>query len=141
MTGAQGERIEVWFPGDPRYLSAVRTLARVALEGSDPARIADVSGILLAIQEACVNAVRHGHDGDASRPVGLIVEHSSDRLEIRILDGGDGFTMPETFRMESDETSEGGRGLGIMGAVMDSVSVQRTDGATAVCLVKLKEAR
>jgi serine/threonine-protein kinase RsbW len=138
MSEIRAERIEVRFPGSSRYLPAVRALVREVIAGDEDGRMNDVSGILLAVHEAFVNAVRHGHHGDAGQAVSLVVEDGPECLEIRVLDQGAGFVMPDALDDDSDLTSEGGRGLGIMRAVMDSVSVEHAGGITTVSLVKNK---
>ncbi len=142
MIGTSTDSARIRFPGLPRYLPAVRAFVREVLENGEFGHVDDVPGILLAVQEACVNAVRHGHAGDANRAIELTVRDSASEVEIRVLDGGPGFVIPRMTEDGSDETREGGRGLGIMQAVMDSVAVTRIPETevTVVQLVKLKGA-
>jgi serine/threonine-protein kinase RsbW len=142
VTGRPEEAVEVTFPGRSRYLPVIRDLVREALreDGAEPSP-ADIREILLAVQEGCVNAVRHGHEGDVSRPVTLRIENRSDRIELQIRDGGPGFRIPETVPAKTDVTQESGRGLAIMTAVMDEVAVERREGETVVRLVRRKGER
>jgi len=133
------ERVLIRFPGNARYLPAIRALVREMLtdEAGAPA-IEGVPKILLAVQEACVNAIRHGHGGDPSLPVELTVVNGPDRVELRVRDGGDGFRLPEDEPFTEDLTAESGRGLAIIQTVMDEVSVDQDADSTVLSLVKRK---
>ncbi len=139
MSEATAERVEIRFPGNARYLPAIRALVHEMLtdEKGEP-EIDDLHKILLAIQEACVNAIRHGHGGDPSLPVELTVVNWSDRLELRVRDGGEGFRLPDDVPFAEDPTSETGRGLAIIRTVMDEVSVDQSSDCTVLSLVKRK---
>ena len=139
MSEATAERVEIRFPGNARYLPAIRALVREMLtdEAGAPA-IEDVPKILLAVQEACVNAIRHGHRGDASLPVELTVFNGPDRVELRVGDGGEGFRLPDETPFTEDLTAESGRGLAIIQTVMDEVTVDHEADSTVLSLVKRK---
>ena len=101
----------------------------------------DRDAVAISVIEACTNAIQHGHRGDATRPVELTVVNHADRVELRIRDDGEGFDIPEELPRFTNPTAECGRGLAIIQAVMDEVSVA-TDGATTVLsLVKRKGTR
>ncbi len=139
MSDATAERVQIRFPGNARYLPAIRALVREMLtdEAGVPA-IEDVPKILLAVQEACVNAIRHGHGGDPSLPVELTVVNGPDQVELRVRDGGEGFHLPEEAPFTEDLTAESGRGLAIIQTVMDEVSVDQDADSTVLSLVKRK---
>ena len=61
-----------------------------------------------------------------------------DRVELRVRDGGDGFRLPDESPLAEDLTAESGRGLAIIRAVMDEVSVDSAAGSTVLSLVKRK---
>lgn len=73
----------------------------------------------LCLEEALVNAIRHGNKGDDRAEVGLEIEDGDDCCTIRVYDQGAGF-CPDTVRMpESDAI--GGRGVCLMRHYMDRV--------------------
>ncbi|GHE37730.1 hypothetical protein GCM10017673_45250 [Streptosporangium violaceochromogenes] len=82
-----------------------------------------VSDILLAVTEACANAVRHG--GPANRyEVEVAIGHG--RCDVRIIDMGQGLVrVPEQY---PPADTENGRGLLIMQAVVDEISFGITPG-------------
>ncbi len=139
MSDASAACVEIRFPGNARFLPAIRDLIREMLEAEDEKPlIEDIPKILLAVQEACVNAIDHGHRGDVTRPVELTVASHPDRVEIRIRDRGEGFLLPEDLRLAANPTAETGRGLAIMQAVMDEVSVANDGTTTVLSLIKRK---
>ena len=83
----------------------------------------DQFGICLALEEALVNAIKHGNGTDPARKVRVDVEISSKRVYIRIEDEGPGFdvaavpdpTLPENLNRPS------GRGLLLMRHYMSRV--------------------
>ncbi|MGC5016482.1 ATP-binding protein [Streptosporangium sp. DT93] len=86
-----------------------------------------ISDILLAVTEACANAVRHG--GPANR---YEVETSvgEGRCDVRIIDRGQGLVrVPEQY---PSSDAENGRGLLIMQAVVDEISFDIAPGRGTV---------
>lgn len=49
----------------------------------------------MAVREAIINAIWHGNKNDASKSVSLRFEIYQDRIEIRVRDQGDGFSLAE----------------------------------------------
>jgi serine/threonine-protein kinase RsbW len=73
----------------------------------------------LCLEEALVNAVRHGNRCDAERKVRLELLSNGEQCTIRVSDEGSGFS-PEDIRMpECDQL--GGRGICLMRHYMEKV--------------------
>jgi serine/threonine-protein kinase RsbW len=95
-----------------------------------------VFGIRLALEEALVNAVKHGNCGEASRRVFVSYDIGPDRAVVRVRDEGVGFN-PEKV---PDPTSPDrvclpcGRGIMLMRAYLDEVTY--SDQGNEVQLVK-----
>lgn len=51
----------------------------------------EICGVHLALEEAIVNAIRHGNDSDVSKQVDIHCCLSSDKLWIEVIDEGPGF--------------------------------------------------
>ncbi|WP_326826221.1 ATP-binding protein [Streptosporangium sp. NBC_01639] len=82
-----------------------------------------VSDILLAVTEACANAVRHG--GPANR-YGVEAAIGHGRCDVRIIDHGHGLLrVPEQYPPADNEN---GRGILIMQAVVDEISFDIAPG-------------
>ena len=72
----------------------------------------------LAVTEACSNVLRHAADGGAYTVVGRV---DDDRCVLEVRDHGAGYQPGPHARDAVPETSEGGRGLQIMEALVDQV--------------------
>lgn len=82
-----------------------------------------ISDMLLAVSEACSNAVRHG--GPANR-YEVTASIGAGRCDVRVVDNGVGIpSMPMTF---PPPDTENGRGLLIMRSVVDEISFGITPG-------------
>ncbi len=135
-----GDRIEIRLPSRANYLGAVRSILRGFLEECLEIRIApdQVNAIQMALQEACINAVRHAHGNDASRPLVVSLRADRDRLVLEIEDYGPGIPAREDQPPDPDPANprEGGYGLFIMRQTMDEVRSERRDGKHVLVLVK-----
>lgn len=91
--------------------------------------------IVLAIDEACTNIIRHAHGGEA-KPVRLTMERRSDRLVFVLIDQG-GPCDPELIRGRSlREVRPGGLGVHIIREVFDVVDYSPTETGTRLTLEK-----
>ncbi|GAA2299553.1 hypothetical protein GCM10010149_55580 [Nonomuraea roseoviolacea subsp. roseoviolacea] len=92
-----------------------------------------ISDMLLAVSEACSNAVRHGGPGNRYEVTAAI---GYGRCDVRVADNGGGLpSMPLHF---PPSDTENGRGLLIMRSVVDEISFGVTPGrGTTVHLRKL----
>ena len=83
----------------------------------------EVFGVHLAMEEALVNAIKHGNKEDPSKSVRVLVQTSPDQLRVEIVDEGAGFDP----RQVPDPTSPDllnkphGRGLMLMHSFMTHV--------------------
>jgi anti-sigma regulatory factor (Ser/Thr protein kinase) len=111
-------------PADPAVLSGLRRRLRTWLtrRGFAPGESED---ILLAVSEACNNAIEHAYDGDlGSISVRVVDEEGTLRATIR--DRG-------RWR-DSVSSSDRGRGIAIMRKIMDSAAIDRSPEGTTVVL-------
>ena len=131
--------VKLTIPAKPEYI----TLGRLALTGiarTHPAGVsADVLGDLkLALTEACTNSVRHAY-ADGNGVVEIVYELYPDRLEVVVVDQGEGFTRGETVPVDNDDLSEGGLGIAIIEALADELEIapQEQGGARLRFVKKL----
>src|SRR5436305_1523008 len=76
----------------------------------------DVFSVRLALEEAIVNAIKHGNRLDASKQVRVVCKMSPERIFIEISDEGHGFD-PEQVPDPTDDAHldcPGGRGIMLM---------------------------
>ena len=90
-------------------------------------------GIHLALEEAMMNAIKHGNQNDASKSVKLEFQATSAELCIRITDEGDGFDPSDVPDPTDDENLEvpSGRGIMLMRHFMTKVDYENS-GTTVV---------
>jgi serine/threonine-protein kinase RsbW len=83
----------------------------------------EIFGIHLAVEEALVNAIRHGNGLDASKMVSARFRLSRDRLEVEITDEGNGFNPARLPDPTANENIEApcGRGVLLMRNFMNRV--------------------
>jgi serine/threonine-protein kinase RsbW len=93
----------------------------------------------MAVRECMVNAVVHGNRYNKNKQVRVRVSTGGSSFRISILDQGEGFEVHEVPDPLHDTNllRHSGRGLFLMSAFMDNVSVKRADPVgTEVILVK-----
>ena len=80
--------------------------------------------VRLALEEALVNAMKHGNRMDQSRCVHLAYRVLPERVEIHVTDEGDGFDPAKVPDPTADENlaKPSGRGIMLMRCYMDEVA-------------------
>ena len=122
-------------PAEARRIQQDIEQALKALDYSEP----DIFGIRLAIEEALVNAIKHGNQMDRSKKVHIDYHVRAEEFEIAIADEGAGFSecdVPDPTDPENIERCCG-RGLMLMKHYMSEVSFSRA--GTAVRMRKLRK--
>jgi serine/threonine-protein kinase RsbW len=84
---------------------------------------AEIFSIKLAVQEALVNAIKHGNGMDPNKRIFIRYRICSERFDIHIVDEGRGFNPDEVPNAVAEENWErpGGRGLLLMRHYMTAV--------------------
>jgi anti-sigma regulatory factor (Ser/Thr protein kinase) len=107
---------------------ARRSVAR-ALEGIDETVLADV---LLALDEAISNAIRHG--SGAGDPVLVSVRSDGGWIEMSVRDGGPTPRLPRLPDEPPPALQAGGRGLWLILQLVDEVRLQRVEHGTRLVM-------
>src|SRR5688500_16763129 len=98
----------------------------------------EVFGARLSLEEALVNAIRHGHRGDTSKRVDVRFHVRPDRLLVEIRDQGPGFDpdgLPDPLAPENLERP-GGRGVFLIRQYMTWVQYNETGNAITLCKIR-----
>ena len=101
----------------------------------------DVFSIHLALEEALMNAIKHGNQRDVSKKVEVRGTVSKSQFEIRVKDEGKGFVRSEV----PDPTDEGnlektsGRGLMLMEFYMSEVNYNDTGNQIRMLKIRSEE--
>jgi len=98
----------------------------------------DIFAIKLALEEALVNAIKHGNQMDPAKKVHVACHVHPDRFEVRITDEGPGFDPADVPDPTAPENLERpcGRGLLLMRHYMSEVAYH--DRGRAVHMSKLR---
>lgn len=99
----------------------------------------DVFGVKLALEEALVNAIKHGNGMDPNKRVRVNCQVNQQEARITITDEGPGFDPESVPDPTDDENIEkpGGRGIMLMKAFMSTVEYGKN--GNEVLLVKIRE--
>jgi len=83
----------------------------------------DVFSIRLALEEALVNAIKHGNQMDPEKTVRICCTATEDAVEVAIEDQGDGFDPGDLPDPTDDDHLDlpGGRGVMLIRSFMDTV--------------------
>jgi len=101
----------------------------------------DVFAIHLALEEAFINAVRHGNKMESSKAVKIDYGIESDKIEICMTDEGEGFD-PEVIpdpRYGDNLYKPAGRGMLLMRSFMDVVEYSKQ--GNSVRMIRYREKR
>lgn len=118
--------LELVLTGDLASVAPVRDRIMHFLEEQGVAD-EEAIDILVALQEALVNAVLHGCKNDPSQIVRCSVEVDADAITIVIRDPGEGFESAAVTDVSDDgiNLTNHGRGILLMRGLMDEVSYSR----------------
>lgn len=121
------EQFEVVIPNETSEGQAVQARIVELLEKFDFS-VRDVFSIRLAMEEALVNAIKHGNQMDPSKEVRVECTASRESVTISIQDQGDGFDPSSIPDPTDDENLDmpGGRGVMLIHSFMDSVRYNET---------------
>ena len=118
-------------------LVPMRHDARVFLQGFGvPDSV--VSDVVLSLQEACKNAIRFAH---SKRDIDVTVAVGADAIQLVVHDHGAGFHPSARTRTPAtppDPLAQHGRGLFLIGALMDDVQIVRDHGAVVIMRRRLR---
>jgi len=103
----------------------------------------DLFAIHLALEEAVVNAVKHGNKRDPSRDVIIEYELSPEKVDIRVTDQGRGFNPGGLAdpRVGENIYKTSGRGVLLIRSYMDSVEYNNTGNSVRMVKLNSKYAR
>ena len=114
------------WPADPEQLVLIR---RELAGWLAPLQLteAETADVVLAVDEAAANAVRHAYGPDESGIVELTFWTEPGTLSIEVVDHG-------SWRPPVDQPTEGGRGIPLMSTMSESVLIHYDDRGSRVLL-------
>jgi serine/threonine-protein kinase RsbW len=129
--------VEVTIPSDLAEARRVQTLIEEALQASAYSEH-DIFSIKLALEEALVNAIKHGNQMDPDKRVFVTYRVTPFRFDIRITDEGQGFNpddVPDPTAIENIERPCG-RGLLLMRGFMTEVEYHGKGNSVSMAKVR-----
>ena len=127
-------------PSSPASIVDVYKLILPSLEANNFSE-EDIFAVHLALEEAFINAVKHGNKMEASKAVRVDFAVESDKVEISMTDEGEGFD-PEVIpdpRYGDNLYKPAGRGMLLMRSFMDVVEYSKH--GTSVRMIRYREKR
>lgn len=120
---------------DKSSLSGIRKQIRSELNAID-APADPAFDCLVAVTEACTNALLHGGDADSSRSpvISWTIESDCARFKIEDYSGKEGAEPLDSDG--SEDPRDGGYGLAMMRRLMDSVDIRFSPVGTTVSMEK-----
>jgi len=136
--------IDFKFPAQPSWMKLSRACVREACikVGCDDAMINDV---VLALDEACQNVIRHAYGGPSDEEIELTVRHRPGRLVFRLRDFAPLVEPNKIKPRDLEDIRPGGLGTHLIQEVMDEVQYLRPSQGEGNLLrlvknIELKEA-
>jgi serine/threonine-protein kinase RsbW len=121
--------MELSLPASPAYLAGLRRAVRARLRGVASEAAEDV---ILALNEAATNAILYGSGG--GQPVQVVVHVNDDMVEVSVLDHGPDLPAQPPADAGLDRLAVRGRGLWLLGRLVDEVRLERVRHGTRVTL-------
>lgn len=128
----------------PSKLEVIQEFLPAAIEkikSQAPFKEEDIFNIKLSLEEALVNAIRHGNKLNPALSVSVAIEMKDKRLTIKVTDEGQGFdfkNIPDPTKADSLKKLSG-RGVFLIKRLMDEVDF--FDGGRGIQMVKYLKAR
>ena len=119
-------KVEIRLTADPSCLCIVRSAVQKAAETAGFAQ-PEVDAIILAMEEALANTIRHGYGGPCKQPIVVTLrkippgEKEAAGLEIIVRDFGQQVDPQEIKSRHLDDIRPGGLGVHIIQSTMDQV--------------------
>lgn len=133
------EQFEVWIPNDTEEGRQIQERIASLLEQHNwPMR--DVFGMRLAMEEALVNAIKHGNRMDSSKQVFISCRFETNEISVIIEDQGEGFDLTQVPDPTDEDNLEKPGGRGIMLIRSFVTSVEYNDRGNRLTLTKRLEA-
>ena len=122
MTNNAHWNYDEWIPSDTTVgnkvvLFIVENMQRIGWPEKD------MFGVHMALEEAIINAIKHGNKRDPEKKVHVIVDSTLEEFYLKVIDQGEGFdpdAVPDCTAAENLELGSG-RGLLLMRHYMDEV--------------------
>ena len=134
MTGSPPFALSI--PSELRLLPMARRFVESVCQAGGLDQAA-TNAIVLAVNEATGNVIRHAHRDRPSTPLDIECRLLPDGIEVSIIDQGPAFDLNAVPHLDPGEVRVGGRGVFLTRQLMDELtSVPRPEGGNILRMVK-----
>lgn len=96
--------------------------------------------IVLAVDEACSNIIRHGYGQNTNEKLHIVIQSSGNQFTVTVNDNGKSYDprkhpVPDTNAYLAARKS-GGLGIKLMHLLVDEIKYEQSDGANKLVLIK-----
>lgn len=130
------ERIHLKVVSHPENLEHIRT---VVADITSKANLSekDSSSVILAVDEACSNIIKHSYKNDYTQEIDLTILVEKDALRISIIDKGIKFDISSVESRDINAVKPGGLGIYIIKQIMDTLEYSRNEeGVNKIKMIK-----
>ncbi len=134
------DRIHINITAQPENLKQIRAMtAKIASSAMFSKE--DAGAVILAVDEACSNIIKHCCKDDTTRSIDVTLTLDRESLCITIVDNGELFDVKSIKPRDIEDIKPGGLGVHIIREVMDIVEYSHTsEGFNQIKLVKKRMA-
>jgi anti-sigma regulatory factor (Ser/Thr protein kinase) len=131
--------IKLSIPGDPKYLGVIRKVLQELLDSHD---VPDETArrLILCVNEACTNVIKHSYDGPCDEPIEATFTIEGDDFKVQIRDYGKQCDIGQIKPRDLKDVKPGGLGTHFINEIMDEVNycTNRANGTLLTMIKKLK---
>ena len=132
----ESEPIHLSVTSHPKNLKHIRSVIADVISKTNLSK-EDSGSIIIAVDEACSNIIRHSYKNDYDRKIDLTVKLKTNSLTISIVDDGIKFDINSIEPRDTNHLKPGGLGIYIIKQIMDTVEYSRTSkGFNKIKMVK-----
>lgn len=131
------EIVSLTFPSHPKFLYVMRSAVYPVLVGAGFSK-KETRKIVLALDEACSNVIKHAYEGSPAGTVSLTLDVSETELRIEIRDTGKKVDISTIAPRDLAEIRPGGLGTHFIGSVFENVKYD-TSGPRGTLLILMKK--
>jgi anti-sigma regulatory factor (Ser/Thr protein kinase) len=139
-TGNEKGPVTLTVPSHPKYLYVVRSALYPILIDSGFGK-KDARRIILAVDEACSNIIKHAYEGDPTRTITMTVTDDNDRLTVRLRDYGKKVDAAKIAPRELEDVRPGGLGTHFIGTAFDAVTYDTNQEQGTILTLEKKKQR
>jgi len=137
--GNEQGSVTITVPSHPKYLSVVRRALHPILSDAGFGR-KDARRIILAVDEACSNIIKHAYEGDHTKTITVTITDAAERFTVRLRDYGRKADTATIAPRDLEDIRPGGLGTLFIGAAFDAVTYDTNqEQGTLLTLEKKKQ--